>query len=106
MNRQIVYPGAIPLETDVLNTNRYAMTGLGALAAAVLGTGTQVHGLACTPTASASLAVNVGPGEIYSLQNIDDTAYSSLPADTARQTIKQGLADALTLTCKHAPPRT
>jgi hypothetical protein len=91
MDRQIVWPGAIPLETDILNTNRYTMVALGRLAMDVLGTSTLVSGLACTPTAVPSMVVNIAPGAIYSLQNIDNTAYSSLPADTTDQTVKQGI---------------
>ncbi len=91
MDRQIVWPGAIPLETDILNTNRNTMVALGRLAMDVLGSSTLAAGLACTPTAVPSMAVNIGPGAIYSLQNIDNTAYSSLPADTTDQTVKQGI---------------
>lgn len=90
MNRQIVYPGAIPLETDLLNTNKYAMLGLAKLASALMGGNTYVHGLACTPSSPASMVVNVAAGQIYSLQNIDGTAYSSLPADTTHSILKQG----------------
>ena len=39
----------------------------------------------------ASLSVNVGPGSIMSVGNIDAAAYSTLPADT-RSVVKQGLA--------------
>jgi hypothetical protein len=46
MDRQIIYPGAIPLETDLLNTNRNAMIGLSKLAAAILGTSAFLNGLA------------------------------------------------------------
>ncbi|WP_200893988.1 hypothetical protein [Xanthomonas sp. MUS 060] len=100
MDRKMIYPGQIPLETDVLDTNRFAMIGLGKLAAAALGTSTLVNGLACTPTAPTSMQVQVAPGEIYSLQNLDSTAYSSLSADTTHQFLKQGLLmDALTLSC-------
>lgn len=100
MDRQIVYPGAIPLETDLLNTNKNAMIGLSKLAAAILGTSTFLNGLACTPTGPASLQVYVAPGEIYSLQNIDGTAYSSIAADTAHAILKQGISlDQLTLSC-------
>lgn len=100
MDRKMIYPGQIPLETDLLDTNRFALIGLGKLAAAVLGTTTLVNGLACTPTAPASMQVQVAPGEIYSLQNLDGTAYSSLAADTTHQVLKQGLMmDAATLSC-------
>lgn len=100
MDRQIVYPGAIPLETDILNTNKYAMLGLSKLAAALLGTSSFLNGLACTPDSPASLHVKVAAGEIYSLQNIDGSAYSSLAADTTHSILKQGIAlDTVLLSC-------
>lgn len=100
MDRQIVYPGQIPLETDLLNTNKYAMIALAKLAAAMLGTTTVVNGLGCVPTGPASLQVVVNAGEIYSLANVDATAYSSLPADTTHSILKQGIAlDPVTLSC-------
>jgi len=101
MDRQIVYPGAIPLETDLLNTNKYAMMGLAKLAAAMMGSNTYLHGLACTPSSPASMVVNVAKGQIYSLQNVDGTAYSSLAADTTNTILKQGVvlnSTAFTLT--------
>lgn len=100
MDRQIVYAGAIPVETDILNSNKYAMVGLSKIAAAILGTSTFMNGLACTATSPASLQVNVAPGEIYSLQNVDSTAYSSIAADTTHQILKQGISlDTVTLSC-------
>lgn len=105
MDRLQVFSGAIPLETDILNTNRNAYIGLSKLASAVLGVNTQVNGFAVTPTAVPSLAVNVAAGEIYSYQNLDNTAYSSLPADTTHQILKQGIAlNGVTLTI--TPPTT
>ena len=98
MERVLVYPGQVPLETDVLSTNKYALLGLGGALKAILGTGTLVDGLACGVTTPASLAVKVSPGAVYALQNVDGTAYGSLPADTAHQTVKQGfLSEALTV---------
>jgi hypothetical protein len=91
MDRMIVWPGAIPLETDILNTNRQAMVSVGSLASALFGSTVTVNGLLAAPTAPASMQVQVGPGEIYSKQNVDSTAYSSLPSDTAHQTVKQGI---------------
>ncbi|HHL2824790.1 TPA: hypothetical protein ACQ431_003021 [Citrobacter murliniae] len=90
MNRQIVWAGAIPLETDLLNTNKNTMIALAKLASAIMGSSTYVRGLACTPTSPASMVVNIGAGEIYSLQNIDGTAYSSLAADITHSILKQG----------------
>ncbi|CAI2427938.1 Uncharacterised protein [Serratia proteamaculans] len=97
MDRKIVYPGAIPLETDLLQTNRFAMVGLAKLASAMMGSSTYLHGLECRPAQPASLHVTVAAGEIYSLQNVDGTAYSSLDADT-HSILKQGiLAGGVTL---------
>lgn len=99
-SRQIVYPGSIPQDTDLLLTNRHAMAGLGYLALDLLGAGTVATGLACTPTAPATLAVQIAPGRLYSLQNIDSTAYGSLAADTTHQILKQGVwPDAATIAC-------
>jgi hypothetical protein len=100
LKRQIIYPGAIPLETDLLGTNKNMMVALGKVISAVFGTTTFATGLACAPTAPASLNVSIGAGEVYSLQNIDGTAYSSVAADTAHQIMKQGIQlDAVQLAC-------
>jgi hypothetical protein len=64
LDRQIVYPGAIPLDTDVLNIQRNVMVALGYLAQATLGSAVVVDGLACVPTQPASMSVVVGPGSI------------------------------------------
>lgn len=100
MDRLINYPGAIPLETDLLNTNKNVMIAFGMALQAVLGTSTLVDGLACTPTGPASLQVLVGPGSIYSYANVDGTAFSSLAADTTHQIVKQGInLGTLTMSC-------
>ncbi|WP_232440553.1 hypothetical protein [Burkholderia ubonensis] len=91
MDRQIVYAGQIPLEIDLLNTNRNAYTALGMLIQDVLGTNTVFSGLGCVPTSPAGMTVNVNPGRVYSLQQRDPTAYSSLGQDTANQIMKQGV---------------
>jgi hypothetical protein len=93
-----VYPGQVPLETDHLYTNRNAMVALAFLAQDLLGTSTVVAGLACTP--GTGLTVSMARGRIYGVDNIDDTAYSSLGADTTHQVLKQGiLLDPATLSC-------
>ncbi|QEL14798.1 hypothetical protein [Limnoglobus roseus] len=100
MDREIVYVGQIPLETDLLLTNKNTMLALGALMQAVLGTSVSVDGLACIPNSPAALNVKVGPGSIHSLQNVDGTAYGTIAADTANQIVKQGLAvGTQTLSC-------
>ena len=62
MDRPIVYAGAQPLETDILNLARNVMVGLGRLAMDVLGTSTAVSGLPCTPTSPATMSVAIGAG--------------------------------------------
>lgn len=104
MDRNIVYPGQIPLETDLLGTNQRAMVAIGKLSGAIFGTGGVVNGLTVAPNTPAALNIVVSPGEIYQLQNLEATAYSSLPADTTHSCVKQGiLLDAVTLACP-APP--
>lgn len=91
MDRQIVYPASIPLDTDFLSLNRSAMVALGSLAQAVLGTATIVDGLACTPMSPASLSVSVGSGSITQLSPVDTLAYGSLAADTTGEVVKMGV---------------
>jgi hypothetical protein len=91
MDRQIVYPASIPLDTDFLTQNRSAMVAIGALAQAVLGTATIVDGLACQPTSPASLSVTVGAGSVTQFGPVDAVAYGSLAADTTDQIVKMGI---------------
>jgi microcystin-dependent protein len=92
MDRQIAYQGQIPLETDLLLTNKNVMVAFGYLMQAMLGTSLTVDGLACVPSSPADLTVKVGPGSIHSLQNVDGTAYGTVPSDTTSQIVKQGLS--------------
>ena len=91
MDRTIVYPGSIPLDTDLLHVNRNAMVALGALIQATLGSSTVIDGLAVTPSAPTSMVVFVGPGSITQLGNVDAQAFGSLPADTAHALMKMGV---------------
>ena len=99
MDRIIVTPGQIPLDTDVLNTNKNTMLALGRAFAAIFGTNNIANGLAVTAAAS-GLTVNVAAGSIYSLQNVDNTPYGSLPLDTTDTVVKQGINPSVaTLPC-------
>jgi hypothetical protein len=91
MDRNLVYPGSIPLDTDLLTVNLNAMIAVGYLAQAVLGQNTVVDGLVCAPTAPASLTVTVGPGSLTQLNVVDTTSYGSLPADIASPLVKIGI---------------
>jgi hypothetical protein len=90
MNRNIVYPGSIPLDTDLLTVNKNVMIGLGYLAQAVFGSATVVDGLVCLPTTPASMNITIGPGSITQFAQIDATAYGSIPADTTDYVVKMG----------------
>ncbi len=91
MDRSIVYTQEQGRSTDFLFAQRATLIGLGKLAKAMLGSQTIVEGLTVAPTSPASLAVNVGTGQIYSFQPVDATAYGALPADTTDTIVKQGL---------------
>ncbi len=80
MDRQIVYPGSIPLDTDLLLLQRNVMQALGVLARCVLGTGVVADGLACAPAAS-GYGVVVGPGSLSTLYVTDARPFGSLAAD-------------------------
>jgi hypothetical protein len=91
MDRRIVYPGSIPLDIDILSPQQNAMVLAGFLAQATFGAATLFDGLACVPTAPASLSVKVGPGSVISFQPLEATAYGSLVADTADSIMKIGV---------------
>ncbi len=82
MDRQIVYPGAIPLDTDVLFAQQSAMIALGNLVQAAFGTAAMATGLVCDPTSPASLSVTVGPGSLTALLTVEPNAYGSLGTDS------------------------
>lgn len=99
MDREIVYAGSIPLDTDILTAQKFAMIGIAWAVQAALGTSTLVSGLGCVPTGPASLQVVVNPGVIYTQGNTDGSTFGGLAADS-HQIMKQGiLADAATLSC-------
>lgn len=91
MDRNIVYPGSIPLDTDLLSVNKNTMIGLGFLAQAVLGTNTAADGLACQPTSPASMSVVIGPGSMTQLCPVDTSAYGSIAADPTDMIMKMGI---------------
>ena len=91
MDRNIVYPGAIPLDTDILSVNRNVMIALGFVLRATIGTQIAADGLSCTPTSPASMSVQVGPGSLIQMSVVDATAYGSLNADTTDPLVKMGI---------------
>lgn len=91
MHRPIIYTDEQARDVDFLYGQQQAMVGLGQLAQAMLGSNTLVIGLPCTPTAPASLSVQVGAGQIYASEPLEASAYGSLPADTTDTIVKQGI---------------
>jgi hypothetical protein len=91
VDRQIVYPGAIPLDTDVLNMERDAMVAVGYLAQAILGTGIVADGLLCVPTQPASLSVSISAGSITQFGSVDSQAFGSLPAAPTQPLLRMGI---------------
>ena len=91
VDRVIVYPGELPRSSDMLLTNKFGMLGLAFLSRAILGSSTEVHGLAIAPTSpTASLNVTISPGSIYQLDETDATAYGDLGVN-ASTIYKQGI---------------
>ncbi|GBQ58832.1 hypothetical protein [Komagataeibacter swingsii] len=87
MDRQIVYPAQIPLDSDQLNAQRNAYVGLGQLAAMAYGWATiAASGFACTP--GDGLALTVAPGSLVAPGVIDAVPYGTLGA-VASASVKQ-----------------
>jgi hypothetical protein len=91
VDRQIVYPGGIPLDTDILNIERNIMVALGYLAQATLGTDIVADGLVCAPTLPASMSVTIGPGCVTQFSVVDPLAFGSLPAAPTVPLMKLGI---------------
>jgi hypothetical protein len=110
MDRAIVYTSALPRTVDFLNIGKMAMIGNAFAMKGCLGyTGMvppppYVEGLQCTPTTpTADLNVHVNIGSIYTVDNVDASAYSDLGTDT-HNILKQGiLYDPVTLAITPPP---
>jgi len=96
MDRQIVYPAQIPLDSDQLNAQRNAYVGLGQLAAMAYGwTTVSASGFACAP--GAGLAVVLAPGSLLAPGVVDGTAYGTLAAVASALVRQYGSRDPVTL---------
>ena len=111
MDRRTVFTGALPQDIDILQPQKNAMIGLGALAQAVIGPqaatpAIAIDGLACTATVpSPSLVLNISPGSVYAQGVVDQSAFGSLPADLTDNTILQGISLS-TIPLTFVPPST
>ena len=91
MDRQIVYPGGIPLDTDILSMQRNTLIAFGYLTQTVLGKSILADGLACLPTQPASLSIVIGPGCITQFGSVDASAFGSLPAEPSEPLVRMGI---------------
>lgn len=106
MDRTIVYPGSIPLDVDILQPQRNTMAAIGMALRAILGTTSIADGLACAPTAPASMQVVVGAGSLTVNGVVDSAAYGSLSANTSDALVKMGINLASTTMSALTPPGT
>lgn len=103
--RMNIQSGALPLDTDLLNIQRFVQSALGQIIAGTLGSGTTlVDGFTCIPTTPATLAVQVTPGAMFALEAIDATSFGSLSSDST-QIMKVGTLTS-TQTLSITPPST
>lgn len=93
MDRVIIYPGAIPQDSDLLYTERFTEIALGFMMRAAFGTSTIVDGLAVTQQSSPNMSVQVGQGAIITQTVVDPTGVGlgSIPADTTTNLVKIGI---------------
>ena len=91
MDRVITWAGSLPLTEDMLHTNQNTLIAIGYLIRAAFGPCTTVDGLTCTPTNPPSLNVTVSDGSIIVLDDLEETAYSTLPQDVQHDIMKMGI---------------
>jgi hypothetical protein len=91
VDRQTIYYGQLPRETDLLLAEQNTMVALAKLSSGVLGATTIVNAFQCTPSTPASLNVLLTAGEIYQMENLEASNWSSISADTTDSILKQGI---------------
>lgn len=97
MDRVIVYPGSVPMDTDLLRSGVYAKEGIGRLSEMLFGQGAvSARGLVCTPSAS-GLSVTIGPGSIVAPGVVDATSFGGAGGGLA--------ADPTPLACQYINPQ-
>jgi len=96
-DRTIVYINEVPFDVDILLSQKNYLEAIAGYIDTVTGNTTYVNALNCIPSTPPALTVDLGAGQIYSLQQTDPTDYGSLSADL-RLIMQQGiLADAITV---------
>ena len=87
---------------DAQNT----MTAIAKVCSALFGVSGTVNGLACTATGPASMAVQIGAGELYQIAQLEATTCGTLPAITNYSILKQGIQLGTYTTSNFAVPGT
>lgn len=103
MNRKIIYPGEIPLDTDVLTVAKDGYIGVSKIMESLLGHQQAAYGFNYSAVAD-SFQLRIDTGVLYQHLTLDSTGYGSLGTDSQTVT-KQGILEtAQTFTCN--PPAT
>jgi microcystin-dependent protein len=80
MNRRITYASQLANSLFALQDQNEYMFDYSVILSAILGEITLLDGLACTPTMTPSLTVNVAPGSIFINEVIDATDFGTPPS--------------------------
>lgn len=100
MDAQIVYPGAIPQDTDILAPQRNTQVAIGYALQMLCGSptvmtanGAVADGLTCQPTSTPSTSVLISPGSLVVAGTVDTVAngLGSLPYDGTDPLVKMGI---------------
>jgi hypothetical protein len=99
MDRTLVYAGEEVLDIDKAGFEQFAMISDGFLAEAFAGAASWAYGLACAPTAPASMSVTIGRGCLGQMSVVDNTAPGTAQiANTTDALMKIGInLESLTL---------
>jgi hypothetical protein len=106
MRRIETYVGQQIYEWAFSAQAQYTMTAIAKVSAALLGTAGTVNGLACAATSPATMAVQIGAGEIYQTAPLEATACGTLPQNTSSTILKQGVQLGTYTTATFAAPVT
>lgn len=91
MDRVTVYSQELPRTVDFLQADQNTMVSIGKVLECLIGTGSFVAGLACTPNSPAALNVLLAGGQVFQVESLEATSWSLLGSDTTDQIVKQGI---------------
>jgi hypothetical protein len=96
MDRIFFYPGELLQDTDLLNMQKNAMLGMGAILEMLVGQNTVACGFTCSALGSgvvsgSAFAVSISRGFLTSYQEVDPNAFGSVGADVSRTIMKCGI---------------